>query len=69
MEKKKPKVTKFDQKIIDAYEGFIIDVYEAVRFIKMASGKKHEGNYENLLAIINVEEKKMWRKISKVIKE
>ena len=65
----KPQVTKFDQKIIDAYESFIPQVYEACRFIKMGSGKKYAVNMDNLMQIINVHEKEMWNKISKIIKE
>ena len=61
--KTKPKVTKFDQKIIDAYEQFIMDVYEACRFVKMGSGKPHYGVFDILLPIINAHEKKMWGKI------
>jgi len=61
--KTKPIVTKFDQKIIDAYEHFIIDVYEACRFTKMGSGKKHEGVFDILIPIINAHEKEMWVKI------
>ena len=61
--KDKPKVTKFDQKVIDAYEGFITDVYEACRFVEMGSGKAHKGVFEILIPLINQEEKKMWGKI------
>ena len=42
----KPKVKKPDQKIIDAYEQFIMDVYEACRFVKMGSGKPHYGVFD-----------------------
>ena len=64
---KKPqtqKMSKLEQKIIDAYEGFIIDVYEACRFVKMGSGKPHEGVFDILIPIINQHEKEMWNKIS-----
>ena len=64
---KKPQVTKFDQEIIDAYEGFIVDVYEACRFTKMGSGKPHEGVFDTLVPLINQLEKDMWGKIEKAI--
>jgi hypothetical protein len=64
---KKPEVTKFDQKIIDAYEQFIIDVYDACSFVKMGCGKPHEGVFDVLIPLINQEEKKMWGKIKKEV--
>ena len=65
----KPEVTKLDQKIIDAYEGFIPQVYEACRFVEMGSGKKHGGVFAVLLPIINQHEKDMWAKIEKAMDE
>lgn len=59
----KPKVTKFDQSIIDAYEKFIVDVYEACRFVEMGGGKKYKAVFDILLPIINVHEKEMWKEI------
>ena len=65
--KEKPQVTKFDQEIIDAYEGFIVEVYKACNFTKGGSGKKHEGVFDVLMPLINEIEKDMWRKIEKAM--
>jgi hypothetical protein len=59
----KMKITKFDQKVIDAYEGYIMNVNEAIRFVKMGAGKKMAGNFEILETIIKQHEKEMWQKI------
>lgn len=63
----KPKVIKLEQDIINSYEKFIVDVYEAIRVVSMGSGKKYDGNFHILLQIINQEEKKMWEKISEAM--
>ena len=59
----KPKVTKFDQKVIDAYEGFIKDVYESCLFVRMGVGKEHQGVIDTLMPLINAHEKRMWKTI------
>lgn len=58
---------KFNQEIVDAYEGFIPQVYEACRFVQMGAGKKYAGNIDILMQIINKHEKDMWNKIEKVV--
>jgi len=58
---------KLDQEIINAYERFIANVYESMRFVKMGSGKKHEGVFNILEPIIKAHEKELWDKIDKVM--
>lgn len=60
----KPQPTILDQVMIDAYEGFIRNVYEACRFVEMGSGSKHKGVFEILIPIIKQHEKEVWTKIS-----
>ena len=60
---------ELNQKMIDTYEGFIPNVYEAIRFVREGSGKKYRGAFDMLLQIINQHEKEMWRKMEKVIFE
>jgi hypothetical protein len=63
--KEKPQPKELTQGIINAYEGFIKNVYEACRFVEMGSGKKHSGVFQILVPIINEHEKDMWRDIEK----
>ena len=64
---KRPKTKKLDQRVIDAYEGFIPQVYEAIRFVKMGSGKKYHGAFDMLLKIITEHERDMWRNLEKAV--
>ena len=57
----------FNQEIIDAYEQFVLDVYEAMRFVRGGSGIKHSGVFDILEPIINAHEKEMWKKIEKTM--
>ena len=63
----RPKIKKLDQKVIDAYEGFIPQVYEAIRFVKMGSGKKCEGSFDLLVRIVAEHEREMWKNLEKAI--
>jgi hypothetical protein len=65
MEMKKP--IKLDQEIINAYEGFVKNVYEAIRFTEMGSGKAHTGVFAILVPIINAYAKEMWKKIEEAM--
>jgi len=60
---------ELNQKMIDTYEHFIPNVYEAIRFVREGSGKKYHGAFDTLLQIINQHEKEMWRKLEEVIFE
>lgn len=54
------KVNKLDQAIIDAYENYVWNVNEAVRFVEMGSGSKV---FEILKPILKQHEKDRYKKI------
>jgi hypothetical protein len=64
---KRPRIKKLDQRVIDAYEGFIPKVYDAIRFVKEGSGKKYHGAFDMLVRVIAEEERDMWRNLEKAV--
>ena len=64
---KRPKIKKLDQRVIDSYEAFIPQVYEAIRFVKMGSGEKVADSFDLLVRIIAEHERDMWRNLEKAI--
>lgn len=60
---KRPKIKKLDQRVIDSYEAFIPQVYEAIRFVKMGSGEKVASSFDLLVRIIAEHERDMWHNL------
>jgi hypothetical protein len=65
MDKKQFK--KFDQELIDAYEGYMWNIQEAVRFLKMGYGKPSAHIFEKIEELMKIHEKECWDKIEKAM--
>lgn len=63
------KYKKFDQKIIDAYEEFISNVYKSFEMLEESTGKKNGFRFLVLLKFIRQFEESMWKKISEEMKK
>lgn len=59
------KPNKLDQKIIDAYEDYIWNVQEAVKFVEIGCGSKHKGVFDILKPILKKHEEQLYQKIGK----
>ena len=69
IKKKEIKGKVLDQKIIDAYENYIWNVNEAVRFVKMGFGKPSEHIFTRLEVILKQHEEDLWLKMEEIITE
>ena len=59
------KKIKLNQSIIDAFENYIWNVQEAVKFVEMGSGKKHKEVFDILKPILNTHKKDLYKTIEK----
>jgi hypothetical protein len=59
------KIKSLDQDIIDAFEKYVWNVEEAVRFVEMGSGKEHTGVFDILKPILEAHKKELYEGISK----
>ena len=63
------KKIKLEQTIIDAYEQYIWNVQEAVRFVEMGSGTKHKGVFNILKPILKAHEEELYKTIDKEMRK
>jgi len=63
------KETKLKQSIINAFENYVWDVEEAVKFVEMGSGKKHKGVFDILKPILKTHKKDLYETIEKEMKK
>jgi len=57
------KEIKLEQSIINAYESYVWNVTEAVKFVEMGSGQKHKGVFDILKPILKTHEKELYKTI------
>lgn len=67
MEREKTGQSKLDQKVIDAYENFMWNVDEAVRFVGIGAGSRMAGNINLLQTLIAQHKKDCFDTIEKAI--